>query len=341
MSQPHTMLAAVFEGEGKLAVKQVPMPEITRPDEVLLKVEGAGICGTDLHILEVPPGHPANPGTILGHEYVGRVVEVGPEVTSVQIGDRVVVAPNLACGLCSACRRGKPNQCAHFTTLGIYLDGGFAPYNVAPERALFPISEEVPLEDAVFTELLSCVVGGTQKVRLQPGEGAAILGAGPVGLLFALCFRASGAGQLIITDVAPQRLAAAEAAGFTVVNAREQDPVAFIQERTGGGADVVVDAVGSLFHQAIAAAGIQGKVVLFGMNQRALPAIRQYDITRKELTIYGTFIGINTFPVAIQMLESGVIKPSLFLTHTLPLAEIERGLELMRSGEAIKVLILP
>jgi len=103
----------------------------------------------------------------------------------------------------------------------------------------------------------------------------------------------------------------------------------------------VVDAVGALFGQAIEVAAVGGKIVLFGMNQQARPAISQYDITRKELTVYGTFIGINTFPTTIKMLESGVIKPSVFLTHQLPLADIEKGFAAMRAGEAIKVLIIP
>ncbi len=341
MSQEQTMLAAVFEGEGKLALKQVPVPRISNPEDVLLQVEGAGICGTDVHILEVPPGHPATPGAVLGHEYVARVLEVGKGVSHFRPGDRVVVAPNLYCGLCSACQAGRPNQCEDFTTLGIYLNGGFAKYSLAPERALFQIAEHVPLQDAVFTELLSCVVGGTSKVRLQPGETAAILGAGPVGLMFAVFFRAAGAGRIVLSDIAPYRLKLAADAGFDVVNAKEQDATAYIRIKTRGGADVVVDAVGALFGQAIDVAAVGGKIVLFGMNQQARPAISQYDITRKELTVYGTFIGINTFPTTIKMLESGVIKPSVFLTHQLPLAEIERGFAAMRAGEAIKVLILP
>ena len=341
MTAKKTMLAAVFEGQGKLNLKRVAVPSLATSEDVLLEVEGAGICGTDVHILEVPPGHPATPGAILGHEYVARVLEVGEAVTHFKPGDRVVVAPNLYCGLCPACQQGRPNQCADFTTLGIYLNGGFAKYNVAPERALHKIADSVPIEDAVFTELLSCVVGGTGRVRLQPGETVAILGAGPVGLMFAVFFKAAGAGKIILSDVAPYRLKLAQDAGFDVVNAKEKDSTAYIRERTAGGADVVVDAVGSLFSQAIDVAAVGGKVVLFGMNQTAKPAVSQYDITRKDLTVYGSFIGINTFPTTIKMLESGVLKPSIFLTHKYPLAEIEKGFAAMRAGQAIKVLILP
>jgi (R,R)-butanediol dehydrogenase/meso-butanediol dehydrogenase/diacetyl reductase len=337
---PDTMLAAVFKGEGNLAVKQVPIPEIAQPDQVLLKIEGAGICGTDVHILETPPGHPATPGAILGHEYVGRVVDVGGEVTSLRAGQRVVIAPNLACGLCPYCRLGMPNHCQDFTTLGVYLDGGFAEYNVAPERACFAISDELPLEEAVFAELLSCVIGGTQRVPLQPGDSAVILGAGPVGLTFLLVFRAAGAGKIIVSEPAPLRADFARRIGADrVVDPREDDLARVVTQETRWGADVVVDAVGSLLPRAIPLSRRGGTVLLFGMNQRAAGTVRQYDITRNELTIQGTFIGVNTFPTAIQMLESGALKPSVLITHRLHLGRIEDGIAALRAGEAIKVLI--
>lgn len=335
------MLAAVFEGEGRLSLKQVPVPAIQKPDDVLLQVEGAGICGTDVHILEVPPGHPATPGAILGHEYVGRVLAVGAGVKNLRPGDRVVVAPNLYCGLCAYCRAGRPNQCQDFTTLGIYLNGGFARYNVAPERACHKIKPDLPTDEAVFTELLSCIIGGTERVRLQPGESVAVLGAGPVGLMFALAFKAAGAGKLIVTDVSPYRLEFARRIGVDAALDARGDIATAIRNLTNGGADVVVDAVGSLFPQAVQVATKGGKIVLFGMNQQARPTVSQYDVTRNELTVYGTFIGINTFPVAIKMLESGVLQPSVLISHRLPLARIAEGIELLRRGEANKVVVTP
>ena len=336
-----TMLAAVFEGEGRLTLKQVPVPTIQKPDDVLLQVQGAGICGTDVHILEVPPGHPATSGAILGHEYVGRVLDIGAGVKNLRPGDRVVVAPNLYCGLCAYCRAGRPNQCQDFTTLGIYLNGGFAKYNVAPERACHQIKPDLPTDEAVFTELLSCVIGGTERVRLQPGESVAVLGAGPVGLMFALAFKAAGAGKLIVTDVSPYRLEFARRIGVDAALDARGDIVTAIRNLTNGGADVVVDAVGALFPQAVPVATKGGKIVLFGMNQQARPTVSQYDVTRNELTIYGTFIGINTFPVAIKMLESGVLRPSVLISHRLPLARLAEGIELLRRGEAIKVVVTP
>lgn len=336
------MLAAVFAGPGQLRLEERPVPAVKTPDDVLLEVEGAGICGTDLHILEVPPGHPATPGAILGHEYVGRVLEVGSAVTDYRPGDRAVVAPNLACGCCEACLAGRPNQCAHFTTLGIYLDGGFARYNVAPRSALHRLSLELPVEEAVFTELLSCVVGGTARTGLEPGEDVAILGAGPVGLVFALVLRGMGAGRIFVADMVPLRLETAARIGCLPIDVRAGPAPEQIRAQTGGqGVQVAVDAVGSLMDQAVDVAAVGGRVVLFGMNERARPAVHQYTITRRELTILSTFIGIHTFPKAIRMLERGVIKPSVLLSPVMPLSEAPKAFDLLRRGEAIKIMLKP
>ena len=120
------MRAAVFVDEGICEIQDRPLPKITQPDEVRLAVEVCGLCGTDLHILATPPGHPATPGTILGHEFLGHIVEVGSQVSAFDVGQRVVVDPNLKCGVCRFCRRGLGNHCENWTTLGIFCDGGFA-----------------------------------------------------------------------------------------------------------------------------------------------------------------------------------------------------------------------
>lgn len=336
------MPAVVFQGEGRWALEERPVPRIRDADEVLLEVEACGICGTDLHILEVPPGHPATPGVILGHEVIGRVVEVGPGVTGLRPGDRVAVAPNLYCGACRFCQRGLYNHCERFTTLGIFLDGGLARYEVAPARALFPISSQIPLERAVFTEVLSTVVGATAQVRLHPGESAVVLGCGPVGLLFLQIFRAAGARFLIAADVAPFRLAFARRVGADeAVDPQERDLEALVREATGIGADVVVDAVGSLMGLALRLARPGGTVVLFGMNAQARAEIAQYEITRRELRVVGSYVGRHTFPLAIQMLERGVIRAEELVTHRWPISRFGEGLEALRRGEAVKVMIVP
>ncbi len=337
------MLAAVFEGEGKLVLKDVPEPKITKPDEVLIEVEMAGICGTDVHILSVPPGHPATPGVILGHEYVGTVIEKGSEVTNVEVGDRVVIDPNLTCGVCRYCRRGMPNMCENFTTLGIFLNGGFAKYNVAPARAVYKISKDVPLKRAALAEPLSCVVNGISKLDWLVGRNVVILGAGPIGLLFLMMFRAQGAGKTIILELAEYRINKAKELGADiVVNPKEEDAKRIVLQETGGlGADIVVDAVGSLLPNALELVRHGGTVLLFGMNQNARPQVQQFAITRYEVKVLGTYISLFSFPSTVAVLESGKVELERMVTHVLELKDIREGIELMRRGEAIKILVKP
>ena len=129
------------------------------------------ICGTDLHILSVPPGHPATPGSILGHEYVATVEQAGSAVNGLETGDRVVIDPNLTCGLCQSCRSGQTNCCENMTTLGIFRNGGLAEFNVAPAKALHKINRDVPVEQAALAEPLTCVLHAFEKVPITVGVG--------------------------------------------------------------------------------------------------------------------------------------------------------------------------
>jgi (R,R)-butanediol dehydrogenase / meso-butanediol dehydrogenase / diacetyl reductase len=334
------MLAGVFMGEGVLELQRRAIPTLSAEDWVIIENEGCGVCGTDLHILSVPQGHPATPGTILGHEFVGYVIEVGPAVSGTRVGDRVAVAANLTCGLCRQCKAGRSNHCENWTTIGIFKDGAFARYTAAPERALHKISKEVPFEEAVWTEPLSCVVNGTDRLAIQPGQTAVVIGAGPIGTLHGLMFKAAGA-KVIISDLAPLRLEVARQAGMDlVVNPKGENLAEAVMAYTDGlGADIVVDAVGNQFGTCIELAAKGGKISLFGMSETARPAVKQYDITRNELTIYGTYVGAHTFPRAIQILEGGAIRPSVMNSAILPLEEMLKGIEAARRGEAVKVIV--
>lgn len=338
-----TMRAAVFEGEGRLVIGERQVPASPGPGMALIRVRAASICGTDLHILEVPPGHPATPGVILGHEYAGEVVAVGSGVSHVRPGDHVVVDPNLRCGTCRYCQRGLANFCENFSTLGIFQDGGFAPYNLAPAANLYPIAPHVPWEHAVFAEVLSCVVNGTRKIALHPGETAVVLGAGPAGLLFTQVLRAAGAGTIIVSELSPYRSEFARRSGADVViHPGEASPQPEVKRLTGGlGADVVIDAVGSLLGQALDLVRPGGRVLLFGMNQEAVPPVRQNTITRNEIRVLGTYIADHTFPAAIQIIERGLLKLDELITHRLGLKEIPGGIEALRRGQGMKVIIDP
>lgn len=334
-----SMLAAVFARPGHLELCRRPIPRPTAPDDVLIEVEGCGICGTDLHILDVPAGHPASTGVILGHEFVGRAVETGPEVRFIQPGDRVAVAPNLSCGRCRYCRAGLVNHCQDFTTLGIFRDGGLAPFSLAPERACHPLSDTLPFEDAVWTEVLSCVANSIDNLRPLPGETAVVIGAGPVGALHALLLQAAKV-RVLVTDIQSARLLLLDRLGIDrCINSREEDLLEAVSAMSGWGADLVVDAVGSQLELAIQAARVGGRISLFGMDSQARPSVPQNSITRKELTILGSYVGVNTFPRAIAILESGVIHPSQLISEVVELGQLPEALQALRRGELMKAAV--
>lgn len=336
----NTELVPIFRGNGILEYVERQPPQLVADDDVIVRIEACGICGTDLNILAVPPAHKAPPGIVIGHEGVGIVAQVGPAVKHVQPGDRVVIANRLTCGKCDYCRRGLDNQCTNYQTIGTTIDGAFAPTLRAPARALWKIDPSVPRDDAALFEPLSCAVGSIRRAPFQPGDNVAIIGAGPMGLLFALLYRAMGAGKVILLDVAPYRLEFAQEIGMdAALNVTQVDAPAVVKRLTGLGADIVVDAVGNQINQAIQLARRGGQVILFGLRPHDNPPVNQYTITRYDLTLHGAFVGLHPFAQTIQLLESRRVQPSILVTHRLPLTELGRGVELMRTQQAMKVLI--
>jgi len=336
-----TMLAAVFEDIGKLKVKSVPTPKISKDTDILLKVEAVSICGSDLKILEVPPAHPARRGVIMGHEYVGRIREVGKAVTNFKKNDLVVVEPNIPCMKCRYCKENMTHMCDSIETLGETLDGGFAEYNIAPSKQLHLLPPDIPIKDAVLIEPLSCVVGALEKVIVRPSDIAVVQGAGPLGLLFAQMLVSSGA-KVIVSELSPMRRRYAELCGVeTVVDPFNEDIFLVVKKYSPIGADLIIDAVGSLLSKSIPLLRRCGTLLLFGINDQAKSTVRQFEITRNNLRIFGSFIGSGVFPKAIQLIYDRKIDSGKLITTELPLNKINEGIELLRRQEAVKVLILP
>lgn len=337
-----TMKAAVFEGEGRLTVKEVPIPEITREDQILIEVEACSICGTDVHITAVPPGYLATPNTILGHEFVGYVREKGAAVDQLQVGDRVVVNPNNYCGKCFYCRKNLPNQCEHVEALGIDYDGAFAKYCVVSDKVAYPIKEDVEAAEAACAEPLSCVLNGLEKVHVRPGDSAVVIGAGPIGLMIAMLLGRMGVKKLLILETAELRAKFAERLSLgTVMNPGKENVKEAVMAATGVGVDVVFDVTGSQVATSVELVRKGGTVVLFGVNKKARKEIAQCEITTKEIEVKGTWLANATFPKAVEVIENREIDLSKLITGIYPLEEIHKGLELLRRGEAVKVIIRP
>jgi len=345
------VIAAVFEGDGKLELKERPEPKLTKENDVLLKVQGVGICGTDLHILQVPPAHPATVGAILGHEFTAEVVAVGSAVPDFRAGDRVLVDPHPGCGLCEQCKSGHPDRCiplynsavpGQCATIGIFSDGAMTSYAVAPAHSLYRVDPSVPAHIAALAEPLSCVVSATQKLKVQPGETVVVLGAGPIGLLYATFLKACGAAKIIVSEISEYRRQAALDCGATlVVDPLNEDLVSVVQREMNGGADVVVEAVGPLLPQAIDLVHSGGRILQFGHDELARPEIRVAEIVRKEITIFGGFIGKFSFHKLPAIIESNVLSLDKIVSHRMPLSKVHEGLSLLREGRAIKVILHP
>lgn len=336
------MRAAVFEKIGKLTVKEVPVPVIERPDQIIVKIEMCSICGTDVHIMEVPPGYDALPGTILGHELVGEVVEIGSGVRDIKVGDRVVCNPNDYCGACEYCKKNLPNFCTNIECMGIEVNGGFAEYVRITEKVAFKIDPSLPAEIAAFAEPLACIMNGKNKIMVQPGNSVLVCGGGKIGLMFVQLMKACGAKPVFVTEtIESRRCKALECGADYVINPLETDVQAFIAEKTGIGCDFAIDAVGSQMATCAESVRKGGTVLIFGINGKVKYEFAQGNLTNREVAVLGTWIANASFPPAVRILESGVLSLDKLITKIIPLEEICEGIETLARGEGTAILVDP
>lgn len=346
------MLAAVFEGNGQLVLKDRPKPVLKNDTDALIKVTGVGICGTDLHILQVPPAHPAKLGVVLGHEFTGEIVEVGNQITDFTPGESVLIDPHPGCGVCQECKRGNPDICipliassgepGHPSTIGIFSDGAMTSYAIVPRESLYKVSSSVPSHIRALAEPLSCVINAVNKLKVQPGDNVLVLGAGPIGLLFTSLLKANGASKLIVAEIADYRKEAAKDCGATiVVDPKKEDLSAIVARETDGGPDIVVEAVGPLLPQAIELVKTRGTVLQFGHDETVNPAIPVGVMLKKEVQILGAFIGRYSFDRTAKVMESGALPLERIVSHRLPLSKVHEGLNLLRQGKGIKIILEP
>ncbi len=346
------MKAAVFEDIGKLVIKDVDIPVLKKSTDALIKVSGVGICGTDLHILQDPPLHPAKKNNILGHEFTGEIVELGDEVLGFSVGERVLIDPHPGCGVCDECRRGYPDNCiplyetceepGHPDTIGIFSPGAYTNYVIVPRQSLYKIDPKVPIKIAALAEPLACVINATDKLKVQPGQNVVILGAGPIGLLFTMMMKANGASKIIVSEPAEfRRNAAIECGADIVVDPQKVNIEDVVANEMGKGADICIEAVGPMLPLAIMLVRAGGKVLQFGHDETVNPSIPVGVMLKKEVEIYGAFIGKQSFEKAVRVMESGKLPLSKVVSHVLPLSEIHDGIELLRKGEGLKIIITP
>jgi 2-desacetyl-2-hydroxyethyl bacteriochlorophyllide A dehydrogenase len=321
------MQAGVFHQPGSLTVQDMPEP-VVGPQDVLIAVQSAGICGTDIHILkgEYEAQYPLIPG----HEFSGVVAAVGTAVKRFQPGDRVTADPNVPCGRCYFCQRNEPNQCRDLRAIGVTGNGGFARYVVAPEGNVFPIGD-LAFDAAALIEPLACVVWGLKQVEIQAGDSLLLFGAGPMGCLLLQAARCAGATHITVVDPVAWRLDLARSLGATDAFTPGDHLGAALEKLEPYGYDVVVDATGvpAVLEAAFAYIKPRGKFWVFGVTPTGTQVrIPSYEVFRKDLKIIGSFAVNRTFPQAITLIQSGAVQVTPLISHRLPLAEFARGFDL-------------
>lgn len=354
------MKGVVYWDTGSVkVVDDVPEPRIQDPQDALVSVSAATICGSDLHIL-----HSSllgvQRGNVIGHEFSGVVEEVGPAVENIKPGDRVVAAAGVCCGKCPFCRSNMILACPH---LGIYghgsllgdLQGGQAERVRVPfaDMTLEKIPEGLTDEQVLFVgDILSTAYMGVAgalpgRPALQPGSTVAVFGAGPVGLCAVAAAGLFGPARIIAVDREEYRLEMALKLGAdTVVNAAEGDPAAAIFELTGGrGADLVIEAVGSpeAFAGCLASAAFYGNISVLGAFQQQPVEMPMTLLFRKNLNISVGLVNLIYMRKLIDLIEAEKLDVTPIITHRMPLEEAVKAYHIFENklDGAIKVILKP
>ena len=314
-----TMKALVMKDVGRVEMEQLPIPHVKDPDDVLLRINAVGICGSDIKIIEGK--HHYRPNTVLGHEFCGEVVEVGSHVHHVKLGDRVAVDNNIRCGFCDFCRMGLTSQCVDIKTsaLGVMRNGGYAEYCLVPEKQCFVLPDEIDDVLGTQVETLATVVNGMNTLQMLPYDYVMVIGFGPIGYLFAQ-FAKNIAAKVAVTEIDPYRIEIARRCGLTVWNPNEVDVVQKITEFTyGRKADIVIEATGNGFEQALKCVTPGGKVLPFGMDSSITATVIPNEITRWATKILGLYLGQNTMVPSIRIFQENRLNMEPFFTKVIPL----------------------
>jgi threonine dehydrogenase-like Zn-dependent dehydrogenase len=344
--------AVVHDGGGRVVVDDVPAPAVVEPDDVIVRVRVAAICGSDLHFLHGKA--PLERGDVVGHEAVGVVQDAGEAVTRFRVGDRVVIAFHIACGACWFCGRGQTQLCDRWRMLGAGLFGGELPGTHAElvrvpvaDVNLLAVPEDVDDERAVFRgDVLTTAWYGASVSAIEPRDTVAVVGAGPLGHLVALAAVSLGAGAVLAIDREAGRLALAERAGVLPIDVSARNVKTAVDAATGGrGADVVIDAVGhpDAFASAIDVVRRGGRVTVLGMytGERVDLPLGVWWARALDVRFAGICPVHAWWERSMAELRAGRIDPLPLVSHRLPLDEAPDGFALFDARRATKVLLRP
>jgi len=334
-------------GKGNVELRDMPEPS-PRPDEVMIEVKAAGICGSDLHIFDEDIKLPIRPPVIMGHEFSGVIAEVGSSVKKWKPGDRVTSETSAhVCGECLPCRTGNYNVCAEKRLIGYWFNGAFAKYCVVPSRLVHKLPDNVSFLSGALCEPLACCVNGVlEKTRIQPGDLVVIAGPGPIGLLSLQIAKSQGASVILCgTSQDERRLKIGEDLGADLtINVEEEDPWRTVSKMTNGaGSDVFIDCSGSpnAVRMGFQLVRRGGQYTQIGLTGR--PFNLDFDlIAYKEIIVRGS-LGQRwtSWKIGLKMLSKGLVKTEPLISDVLPLSRWEIGFQKARKKEGIKIILKP
>jgi len=344
------MKALVYGGPGKRTWTDVPDRRIEAATDAIVRIDSSTICGTDLHILkgDVPE---VKPGTILGHEAVGTIVEVGDAVTTLAVGDRVLVSCITSCGRCRFCREGHYGLCmgGGGWIFGHLIDGLQAEYARVPfvETSVYKVPEGLTDEDVLFLAdiLPTAYEVGVLNGKLEPGDTMVVVGAGPIGLAAIMTAKLFTPARIVAVDLADSRLEKAREFGAdVVVNNGREDAVAKVMELTGGlGADLSIEAVGvpDTFELCTALVRPGGRVANVGVHGHSA-TLHLETLWIRDVTITTGLVDTFTTPKLLKLIEEHRLEPRAFGTHHFALGDIEEAYDVFANAaetEALKVVL--
>lgn len=354
MSISKHMTSIINNGPHNYNVSTVDTPE-PKDNELLVKVEGSGICGSDVHCFHGGNSYwggtnprvkaPITPG----HEFVARVVKLGKgakEHFDVEVGDRVIAEQLVPCNKCYFCKTGKYWMCQPHTIFGFQINGSWSEYMIFPENArVFKVPDSLPLEDACFIEPMACAMHAVDRANVGFSDVVVVAGAGPLGLGIVQCIRLKTPKYLIVIDLDDTKLELAKFFGAThIINAKTEDAIQIVKDLTSGyGCDVYIEATG---HPSGVTQGLDmirklGRFIQFSVFGGDVTANFELIGNGKELDLLGAHIGPYLYPTVIDLMERKLLTGKNIVTHQFKLDEFQEAMKTAESQNSIKVLLIP
>ncbi|MFA5553687.1 MAG: alcohol dehydrogenase catalytic domain-containing protein [Phycisphaerae bacterium] len=330
------MKAAVLTGLKKIEIADIPPPIIQNDTDVLLKIEMAGVCGSDIHYYETGRigSQVIKYPFVVGHECAATVMRTGKNVIRVKTGDRVAVEAAVCCHQCDQCKSGRENTCRNLKFLGCpgQLSGCFCEYIVMPEDCCFAIDNDMSFEKAVMCEPLAIGLYAVQRANLTTNSSIAVLGAGPIGLSCVLAAKNNGINRFYITEKIEERIKLAQnTSPAWIGNPLEQNVVQEIIKFEPNGVDFVFECAGQqeTIDQAVEILKPGGKLMLIGIPRQACITLSADLIRRKEITLINVRRQNNFTKKCVDLVQSGQIKPDFMVTHRFKLEDIKEVFEIV------------